>query len=206
MWWLRLSFGGLCVVLGGFFLSGKVLAVPEFWSPVQAFVFLVVGAAIVFRVDAFLHDWLNHPLNCGAPERLFQMVANDPRFLELADLDGSVNLFRTTLADAQICYSVPWQGGYAGYGPDGQVVVLGLSHLNLRPAPAAHELFHLVRHVRGFARFETNSLSVAIREEVIVWTLTLRYDLLGGVRELLPKFVILGSGVAAFLHVIRQFY
>jgi hypothetical protein len=207
MW--RWYLGGLALAVGGVFLSGKVTAQPEFWSPPLAIVFLLVGLAILARVDAFLHRWFVQPLDCEVPCRLFQQIANDPEFQELAGLlrradAGRLASFKAVLTDAHICYSVPWQGGHAGHGPSGGVV-LGLSHLSLRVAPAAHELFHLARHVHGLAPFHEDWLSRTIREEFIVWTLTVRYAPLSGSLELLPKLVLVGIGVAVVLNLYYRF-
>jgi hypothetical protein len=75
--------------------------------------------------------------------------------------------------------------------------VLGLSRLHRRLVPAAHELFHLARDVRGLKRLDDETH--VWREECIVWFLTWQYAPIRTVLELACLFGILGLGVYALL-------
>jgi hypothetical protein len=158
-----------------------------FWA--LAALLLLLGLALVFR----LHLIFRQRPDCRRPRRLLQRVANTARFRQLAGLTGAhLRRFRRRLRNSHVCFSAPWQGGYAGHGPRKRVL-LALSHLHLRTAPAAHELFHLVRHVRGVAPFHEDWFTRTIREEAIVWMLTIRYDPFRASLELLPLFALIGA-------------
>ncbi len=80
---------------------------------------------------------------------VFEDVATDPRFLRI----GAVNADEMAAAvrSASIRYSNPLQGGFAGriVSESGDDLILGLSRFHVRRSPAAHELFHLSRDLRG---------------------------------------------------------
>jgi hypothetical protein len=102
--------------------------------------------------------------------------------------------FRDIFKNAVIMHAPSLQGGYAGLGckegrpPDERPIVLALSPSNLRTAAAAHELFHLARHVRRDRRFEDEeemNILAVVWEEAKVWTLTILFAPLRGIFELL---------------------
>jgi hypothetical protein len=149
-----------------------------------------------------LTGWLRRPPTKPAgPEvkALFQRIASDPWFHQVAGLsEREVQTIQRELASAEFCYCNSLQGGYAGR-PPGRGLVLGLSRLHRRVAPAAHELFHLAREVRG--RKALNDETAVWREERIVWFQTFQYVPFRGTLELAVLLGILGACVYGVLEV-----
>jgi hypothetical protein len=125
-------------------------------------------------------------------------------------------VFHTILQKATILHSPSLQGGYAGLGceegrlPDERPIVLALSPSSLRIAAAAHELFHLSRHVRGVTRFEDekkmNFFAIGW-EEAKVWLLTVRYVPLRSSLELIRILTTrLGLLVALAAYLNLRFF
>jgi hypothetical protein len=151
---------------------------------------------------AGITGWLRRPPTRPAgPElrALFLGVAIDKRFHRVASLGArEIEVLHAQLASAAFCECSIWQGGYAGRPAD-RGLVLGLSRLHRRIVPAAHELFHLVREVRGRKRLDDETQ--VWREECMIWFLTWQYAPVRTVLELTGLFVILTAGVYAVLQL-----
>ena len=151
----------------------------------------VIGFGAILHLDRRFHRWIAAPPDCTENVRnLLETIAHDLRFLRIAGLGTAspeLAAFQSILQTATVMHSPSLQGGFAGLGCGGGVV-LALSRLHLRIAAAAHELFHLARHVRGTTPFEQEDqmgLFGVMIEEGKVWWLTAKYTFLRGCIELM---------------------
>lgn len=193
--WIRWGGGGLFALLG----STVLIASVSYYPPLQearcvATFAVVLGFGTAVSLDRYLRGcYASVPDNGKRVAERLHNVTEDRRFREVAGLDRPGYalysrifqvIFQAALPGQAIRYSSVFQGGFAGEDQQGYLV-LALSPWHLRTAPAAHELFHLVRHVYGRARLDQEpTWWVSIREESIVWYQTVRYAGFRGILEL----------------------
>ena len=199
-----LAVGGLCILAGIALNHCQPLICPGVASA-------LLGLAVVLLTNR-LRATPTRPAN-ERVETLFDVVAEDEDFVLIAQLnDSEVALLRQDLASASYRLSSVVQGGFAGRNRE--QLILALSPWHLRPAAAAHELFHLARdvlyrrrggkagqplddpesssHVEGgfWLRLVRSTChrcwesARGLKEERMVWYQTLTYRPLGGSAEL----------------------
>jgi hypothetical protein len=139
----------------------------------------------------------------GRVRAVFLRVAADPKFQRIAGLAGAQHDEFLAAVDKASYRFAGRSLGWAG-PPDeeGGPCLLGLSWWHLRSVPAAHELFHLARHVRKVKSLddETN----VWREEAIIWGQTLRYNPIGTVLEVAANLAVVLGGPWVLLECLYR--
>jgi hypothetical protein len=150
-----------------------------------------------FNMLPFIHEVPKNAAGASTSQ-LFERIARDPAFLRIAGVTEEEML--AALDAASVRYSNVLQAGYAGRVPlegGGDQLVLGLSRLHQRTSPAAHELFHLAREMRGGPSLRIDklpSLATRIAEESRVWGMQLRYAPVGTIAEAGAPLVVIYVG------------
>ena len=124
-----------------------------------------------------IHDIPKNPAGTRVSS-VFQRISRDPEFLKIAGV--SEQEMEVALNGVSYRYSNILQGGFAGKVPtgDGDQLILGLSRLHIRTSPAAHELFHVARELRGGPTLRVDQMPgflSRVHEEAIVWGMQTRY-------------------------------
>ena len=121
---------------------------------------------------------------CARVRKLFDQVAKEPRFQEVAGLvgqeaadDAILQLFQTELDGAEIRHAkIVHGGGWAGRRPPKRQIVMALAPIGMHKTAAAHELLHLARDVHGRMPLDAPlTFGRTCKEEGTVWQLTWRY-------------------------------